>query len=612
MGLHEGDGAEAKLTGSVALVAFGGLLAWGFSTRHLGLRGGSLGYALAMVGLGYLCVRASDAAGWLPSRAVRAELARTWASVLVVVLAVSVGIAFGLRTYDPALTRRLGLSSLLGISNWFSSAAPLQGQLAEPDPLIATAFTSVAAQLALLWWVLSRWWRRGASALALGMVVVGFAVQLLWLAEPTTAFFSTLTYATPFGLGALAALRGSSLQRLPSGRVLWLLALGLALSASLLLPPTSHLYRYLALPIVSLAAAAALCVPLPIDRRRAAQLARFALWPALLGFAARALLSPHQLHLHGVALFAVQLAVTLVASVAGYQLVAALPRVPASARPILGLAAVPALVFTLVLVDVSTKQTTFPPGILHAGKAPIVPHAFPNPEHHLRTLMVGGTDAFGLSFGVAATAERRGVMMNSDAVTECGLVNGQQVILDGEPVRQDRGWRPGVGWVRCSTQLDRWRADLKVLRPKVVVLAEGSSEVRTWLVKGEQRSILDADVAEQVRAALTEAITVLGSRGAAVVVTTAPYYGVGVPLGRYGNPANNPDRVNAYNRILRSVAKATGASVYNLNRPVCPARRFQLRAHGFVMRGNDGVTVTERGGRYVQPALLAKLKAVAP
>lgn len=596
-----------------ALLVLAGLLAWGFSTHHLGLRGGSIGYALAMVALGFLAAQLGSRPGWRPGRSAGLAAARTWASVVVVVLAVSIGIAFGLRSFDPALTRRLGLTGLVGTSNWFSSAVPLPGQLAEPDPLLGLFATSVAAQLALLWWAATRLWRRGVLPMALGLVAVGYAVQLLWFSQPTTAFFSTFTYALPFGLGVLAATVGR-LPKVPAW-LSWPALLVGSIAVSLAFTPGAHLFRLVALPLVSLLAALALASPEPplpqAVERRLGVAARFVLWPALLGFAVRSLLGPQQLHLRGAWLVALQVAITFSASLLGYLLVASLPKLPAAARPIVGLVALPAFVFTLVLVDVAGTQTVFPPGVLHAGKAPVVPHAFPNPQHHLRSLLVGGTDAFGLSFGVPPTSERRGVLMNSDAVTDCGLVNDHRVIINGEEVAQYRGWRPGIGWVRCSTQLDRWRADLKVLHPEVVLLAEGSSEVRTWVRGGQQRSILDPEVAGQVREALVEAIDVLGSRGAEVVVTTAPYYGVGVPLGRYGNPQNDPDRVNAYNRIVRSVAKATGATVYNLNHPVCPERRFQIRAHRIWMRGIDGIVVTPQGGRYVQPSLLDQIKEAA-
>ena len=569
-----------------------------------------MGYAIALVVVGYRCAKLSRTDGWRPPRSALVVAARSWAVVVLVVLGVSVGIAFGLRSFDPALTRRLGISGLLGLANWFAPSESLPAQLREPDPMLGLVFTSVAAQLALAWWLFTRVLRR-FTLLGVGLVLIGYAVQLLWIAKPTTAYFSTLTYALPFGLGVLVA-SSSILPRWPR-KLTWPLVLLASLAVSVVLTPTDHLYRLVALPAVSLAAALALASPrfdMPeATGRRLRHGSAFLLWPVLLGFATRSLLGPQQLHLHGAALTAAQIAITFATSVLGYQLVTALPKLPRSTRPLVGLVALPAVVFTLVLVDVAGTQTTFPPGVLHAGKDPVVPHAFPNPHHHLRTLLVGGTDAFGLSFGVPPTSERHGVLMNSDAVSDCGLVNGQTVIIGGEEVPQFRGWRPGIGWVRCSTQYDRWRADLKVMAPKVVVLSEGSSEVRTWVVNGQQRSILNADVAAKVRAGLMESVHVLSSRGAKVVLTTAPYYGVGVPLGRYGNPQNKPDRVNAYNRILREVARQTGASVYNLNQPVCPQRRFQIRAHGFTMRGIDGIVVTPRGGRYVQSGLLDVVKA---
>ncbi|MCX6512217.1 MAG: hypothetical protein NT160_03955 [Actinobacteria bacterium] len=161
-----------------------------------------------------------------------------------------------------------------------------------------------------------------------------------------------------------------------------------------------------------------------------------------------------------------------------------------------------------------------------------------------------------------------------------------------------RGWRDPAGWARCSSQALRWKADLKVLHPSVVILAEGEAEVHARTFTEERRSLLAA-------------VKLLSSRGASVILTTAPYYGIGVPLLHFGNPANDRARADAYNAILRSVAAQTGATVFDLNRLVCPKGRFQMIVHGLKVRGLDGTIVSPRGGQWIQPKLLAMVRAVA-
>ena len=99
--------------------------------------------------------------------------------------------------------------------------------------------------------------------------------------------------------------------------------------------------------------------------------------------------------------------------------------------------------------------------------------------------------------------------------------------------------------------------------------------------------------------------------GALPVLLTAPYTRrVERPDGGLW-PEDQPQRVDAWNGLLRAAAERHGAVVLDLNRHVCPDGEFTWRAGGVRIR-SDGLHFTPDGvRRHIAPWLLPQLARLA-
>ncbi|MCX6512218.1 MAG: hypothetical protein NT160_03960 [Actinobacteria bacterium] len=393
--------ADAETTDFVyplakALYVFAGLLVWGFSTHHFGLRGGTIGFTLALTVSGFVLGSSAVDAHASPGGLGAKSFLKIWASVLIVVLLTTVTFAFSFYFIDSSGLRRLGLSGLLGISNWFQMEPNLRTQLHFPLPLFALFAISVAAQLIAIGYASVRLSRRFAPratwllpTLAALVAITGYLLGAANLLSPTVSFFATPTAGFGFFVGALAAMMKDQLPVLKrsflhAGVVLTIV---LSLIVALTLSPNAFLYRSIGLPAVALSAALLLAFSARSDERlslrthhRLDKVANFMLWPALTGFLVPVGLSYQQHHNHFLALTATQIVITFAISLLGYFCIEQLFRMPRTSWSIVGLVLVPGLVLLISLPLIKSAITAFPPGPILAGVSPIVRKAlWPEP-----------------------------------------------------------------------------------------------------------------------------------------------------------------------------------------------------------------------------------------
>jgi hypothetical protein len=192
-----------------------------------------------------------------------------------------------------------------------------------------------------------------------------------------------------------------------------------------------------------------------------------------------------------------------------------------------------------------------------------------------------------------------------DGVFGCGL-HSNSTSFHGTVVRGVMGYRGGHDPVRCDTQLTRWKADVETYHPDVVLVAEGEYEARDqYVVKGTTNLFSTTFAAEEHRA-LADAVAVLGSTGAPVILLTAPYYRQQEQVNGNPWPEDDPARVRRFNAILRDVAAASDGSavVADLGARLDPGGPFSQRANGVVVRFADGIHVTQAGAEMIAPWLL--------
>jgi hypothetical protein len=97
--------------------------------------------------------------------------------------------------------------------------------------------------------------------------------------------------------------------------------------------------------------------------------------------------------------------------------------------------------------------------------------------------------------------------------------------------------------------------------------------------------------AAYVRQQLERALEVASSGGAHVVLFTAPCFDSGEQSDGARWPEDEPDRLDAYNELVREVVAANPqrSALVNLDGVVCPGGRFQSVIDGVTVRAPDGV-----------------------
>ena len=227
-------------------------------------------------------------------------------------------------------------------------------------------------------------------------------------------------------------------------------------------------------------------------------------------------------------------------------------------------------------------------GTVAAVSAPPAAPAGPA-RSHTTVLVLGDSTALTLSVGLSYDASRYGASVVEKGILGCGVAVASEVSQHGvdsamapecNPATPAAGQWPALwsGWIDRS-------------HPAVVALLAGRWEVSTVEWKGRWTDILDPAYAAYVRQQLQQAVDVGSSGGAAVVLFTAPCYDSGEQPDGAPWPEDQPDRLNAYNALVRQVVAANPqtATLVNLDGIVCPGGTFETQIDGVTVRAPDGV-----------------------
>ena len=260
----------------------------------------------------------------------------------------------------------------------------------------------------------------------------------------------------------------------------------------------------------------------------------------------------------------------------------------------------------------TTTTTTLPPFLSPAVPAvPAVPAA--TSSKPVKVLLVGDSVAGSLGVGLAAEAQPYDVQVVNEGAPACSVsMQGQLRVL----------WYTVTPTAPCdvggnpNSLFDTWRAWVNVYNPDVVVyLARG--ETFDQEVGGQWQNIgqpgFDSYLANRYR----QAVSVLGSKGASVVLLTTPYYDSGTSPAGTPWPEDAPARATADNATIREVASTTpsgseGSRVYvfDLNALISPAGAFSPTVDQVNVRCTDGVHFTRSGGIYVGERLAPEMAAL--
>jgi peptidoglycan/LPS O-acetylase OafA/YrhL len=318
--------------------------------------------------------------------------------------------------------------------------------------------------------------------------------------------------------------------------------------------------------------------------------------------------------LHGYALAALRVAVTSVLAGASFVLIEhpaqrvrarprrMLPAASAAVAAVVVIAAItaPAPVPQIPVASPIASGLSVPPLLARAKLGSRLPAAAMAGRHGPLTVAVFG-DSIALTLMFWMPPEP-GIRFIDHTVLGCGIANGG-------PYRF-----VGVQWpdnTTCEAWPQRWLRQLRADRPDEVLLLVGRWETMDRYYHGRWVHLGDPAYDLHLSALLGQAITLLSSTGARVVVATEPYNrGREKPDGSL-YPEDNPMRVTVWNRLLHAAAAAhPGTQVLDLGRKLCPNGTFTWSVDGVQVR-SDGVHLTSQGVRWLAPWLVRELDQAA-
>jgi peptidoglycan/LPS O-acetylase OafA/YrhL len=239
-----------------------------------------------------------------------------------------------------------------------------------------------------------------------------------------------------------------------------------------------------------------------------------------------------------------------------------------------------------------------PPLSEWARPAPRLPESVPRTaaRHGPLTVAVFG-DSVSLTLALYLPPTP-GIRFTDYSVLGCGIATGG-------PYRHTGTQYPDNAV--CDAWPRRWLRQLRADRPDEVLLLVGRWETMDRFYQGRWQHLGDPAFDDHLAALLGQAITLLGSTGARVVVATEPYNRGGEQPDGSLYPEDDPTRVSEWNLLVREVADAhPGTLVLDLNRKLCPNGTFTWDVDGVQVR-SDGVHLTQQGVQWLAPWLVQQL-----
>lgn len=650
------DGVRAVAV--IAVLGFHGGLSWA--------RGGFLGVDAFFVLSGYLIVslllaesertgRIAIVAFW--SRRIR----RLLPALLLLVAVVTLTARWFVPPEEAPLLRGDGLSALFYVANWrmVLRGGDYFANTAGPSPLEHTWSLGIEEQFyvvcpLLLVGVIALARRPRAVLLLIGVGGVVASTVAMWMvydpADPGRSYYGTDTRVSSLLVGVtlavlLAGLPDSRLRERPvrilsatlagAGVVFlcwaWTHALGTdqwlyhggmlvsalcvaAVLAHVVVAPEGITSRLLALP------------PLP-----ALGLISYGVylwhWPVFLA------VDGERTGLVGWPLFSLRCAITVGIASASYLLLERPVRRSSllqSAQPDSLAAAAAVAGVSLLLVTVPTTSMSAPSADRADGTAPVGglerliangPHTgspqppadtrysgAPAPPHRWRPGTQLVVDVFGDSLPwslVRALPTRQGIDVRDRTILGCGITLSAPYQYFGNTYPQV--YRVCRHWQR------HWSQALAADHPHLALIMVGRWETMTRKFRGRWRAMGDPVYDAYLRRRLDAAISVAGGTGARVLLATLPYNRHGERSDGGLFPEDQPERVTAWNKLLRDVAAHhPGTAVLDIGHRISPKGRYTETAGGFTMR-TDGLHLAPDGVRnWIAPWLYPRLVRLAP
>ena len=328
-------------------------------------------------------------------------------------------------------------------------------------------------------------------------------------------------------------------------------------------------------------------------------------WPVYL------VLDGERTGLHGYVLAALRVAVTGALAGASFVLIER-PAQRVRVNPRRVLPATAAGVATVIVIAACAAPAPSPPSPNASLGAPLhVVQATPTPSSpapvapaikwHGRLKV----DVFGDSVSLTLALympHQPGFRFTDHSVLGCGIANGGPYDLQGQQWPDNR---------ICDALPQTWLQQIRADRPNEVLLLVGRWETMDHFYQGRWQHVGDPAYDHHLALLLSDAITLLRSTGARVIVATAPYTRHGEQPDGSLWPEDEPIRVTLWNRLLRTVVAAhPGTQLLDLGYKLCPNGAFTWTVDGIQVR-SDGVHLTPQGVQWLAPWLVQQLYRAA-
>jgi len=322
-------------------------------------------------------------------------------------------------------------------------------------------------------------------------------------------------------------------------------------------------------------------------------------------------LDEDSLGLDGYALFAARLAVTFgIATLSYYLLEMPIRRGTLSVRRVRALA--PGIVVAVV-AGVFLATSGAPPAKIEVSAAdvhaPKVKALRTDVEQPTRIMIVGDSVAGSIAPGLRRLAQVDDFVFFDATVPGCALTSDRGERWVGEWALPD--WRCFPEW------RSRWREHVAAFDPDIAILPMSAHDAVDRRVDGQEIAFDSEAGAELERQDLRDAIAVLSSDGARVVILTAPYNRQPwrLPVDPRRSAFNSAwiDRLNgvAFEVATHEPGRST---LIDLNALLGPDGRWTDTVLGITVRAADTIHLTDAGadfvGAWLVPQLLALVEPV--
>jgi hypothetical protein len=241
-------------------------------------------------------------------------------------------------------------------------------------------------------------------------------------------------------------------------------------------------------------------------------------------------------------------------------------------------------------VVVLTVVATVPSTAEAAGTVP-VPNGSKYAGPPVTVTLFGDSLAFTAGWAIATNnaQDPYNVRFHSEGILGCGVMVVSDEITKGAVV-------PASGPCSASTPASRqlpalWTAQVDAQHPNVVMIMAGRWEDSNQVIDGKDVHIGEPAYDALLQADLEQAVRVVTSTGAYVMLLTTPCVDSGEQPNGQPWPEDLTSRRLEYDHIINVVAAANpaDAEVFDFGAEVCPGGRFESTIGGVRIRLGDGV-----------------------